>query len=345
MPTVTPDELRDFSRRLLVALGSPESAARTVAGHLVDANLAGHDSHGVIRLPQYAEQVAAGQILHAAQPSVLSDAPAAAVVDGGRTWGPVAANFATELLQSKANAAGFAGVGVRNAGHVGRLGAYVGALAEAGLVAQAWCNIRGVVRMAPWGGTEARLGTNPIAIALPARGRPFVLDMTTTVVAEGKVRVAKIAGKSIPKGWVLDRAGAPTENPADLYDGGTLLPLGDAAGYKGFGLAFIADALAGILGGPGCGAMPGVPYGNGLFLTAFRPDAILPRGEYESRLEEFVGYLKSSPRAAGVEEILLPGEIEARTATARAKGIPVEAGAWKQLTDLAAQLAVAPPAA
>ena len=248
-----------------------------------------------------------------------------------------------ELGISKAQENGIAALSLRNCYHVGRVGVYPLAAAERGFIAQVHCNGHGVCRVAPWGGTEPRLATNPIAIAIPTRAEPLLVDITTSVVAEGKVRVSRNAGREIPEGWVLDSDGRPTTNPADLYEGGSLLPLGGREGHKGYGLSIVVDLLGGALSGAGCGTMT-EKVGNGLFIQLTDPGCFCEREEFLDQVDRFTEYLKSSPLKEGVDDILLPGEPEQRTvARRREQGIDIDDGTWGQLIELAGTLGVEMP--
>ncbi len=219
------------------------------------------------------------------------------------------------------------------------------ALAERGFIAQAWCNCGGAARVAPWGGIEPRLATNPIALAFPTADEPILVDITTSVVAEGKVRIARNAGKELPPGWIQDKEGKPSTRPADLYEGGTILPLGgEAFGHKGSALAIYCDLVAGVLTGAGCGLMPGALMGNGLLLFAIDADRLGLREELNTRTNNYLDYLRSSARKEGINEILLPGEPERRTRKHRLQtGIPIDDGTWQQLAELSNQRGVEMP--
>lgn len=336
----TAEFLLELSAGLLESMGSRSEDALVVARHLVEAQLAGHDSHGIIRLPQYYAHACEGKVDPGARVEVLRESPTTALLDGHYTWGQVTAMKAIELGISKAEENGIAALSLRNCYHVGRVGVYPLAAAERGFIAQVHCNGHGVCRVAPWGGTEPRLATNPVAIAIPTRGEPLLVDITTSVVAEGKVRICRNAGKEIPEGWVLDSEGRPTTNPADLYEGGTLLPLGGREGHKGYGLSIIVDLLGGALSGAGCGGMT-EKVGNGLFIQLTDPACFCEPDEFLDQVESFSEYLRSSPLKEGVEEILLPGEPEQRTAARRRdEGIEIDDGTWKQVLELAEELGV-----
>ncbi|MCH2366028.1 MAG: Ldh family oxidoreductase [Planctomycetes bacterium] len=335
--------LLELSAALIEAMGSPGEDALIVGRHLVEAQLAGHDSHGLIRLPQYHAHVLEGKVKPGARVEIIRETPTTALLDGHYTWGQVTAMQAIELGISKAEENGIAALSLRNCYHVGRVGVYPLAAAERGFIAQVHCNGHGVCRVAPWGGTEPRLATNPIAIAIPTRAEPLLVDITTSVVAEGKVRVSRNAGRKIPEGWVLDSDGRPTTNPADLYEGGTLLPLGGREGHKGYGLSIVVDLLGGALSGAGCGTMT-EKVGNGLFIQLTDPSCFCEREEFLDQVDRFTEYLKSSPLKEGVDDILLPGEPEQRTAARRRKqGIDIDDGTWGQLIELAGTLGVEMP--
>ncbi len=342
MPRFDPQQLLTFARRLLIALGSSEENADAVADHLVDANLAGHDSHGVLRLLQYSQHVAEGRIAPAAQPRVLRETDTTLLLDGNLAWGQVVAGRAIEAAVERARRHAVSAVAVRNCYHVGRVGVYPRMAARQGFVAQVLCNGHGVGRVAPWGAAEARLATNPIAIAVPTRGEPVLVDITTSVVAEGKVRVARLAGKQVPEGWILDGEGRPTTNPEDLYAGGTILPFGGREGHKGYGLSVVVDLLGGLLSGAGAGFLTET-IGNGLFIQVTDPAAFAERDEFLDRVDEFIAYLKSARTKPGVEEILLPGEPEIRTeARRRNEGIEIDTGTIEKLDALARERGVEP---
>ena len=335
--------LLELSAALIEAMGSPGEDALIVGRHLVEAQLAGHDSHGLIRLPQYHAHVLEGKVKPGARVELIRETPTTALLDGHYTWGQVTAMQAIKLGISKAEENGIAALSLRNCYHVGRVGVYPLAAAERGFIAQVHCNGHGVCRVAPWGGTEPRLATNPIAIAIPTRAEPLLVDITTSVVAEGKVRVSRNAGRKIPEGWVLDSDGRPTTNPADLYEGGTLLPLGGREGHKGYGLSIVVDLLGGALSGAGCGTMT-EKVGNGLFIQLTDPSCFCEREEFLDQVDRFTEYLKSSPLKEGVDDILLPGEPEQRTAARRRKqGIDIDDGTWGQLIELAGTLGVEMP--
>ena len=216
-----------------------------MARRLVDSNLVGHDSHGVIRVGKYLEWVRAGWLVPNASPTVAFENDAMAIVDGNRGFGQVVGEFAGGLGTRKAAKTGIAMVGLRNCGHLGRVGDWAELAAAHGQVSLHFLNTSGAQRVAPFGGSDRRLSTNPITIGVPvAGGDPVILDVTTSTVAEGKLFVAINKGEQVPPGWIIDKHGQPTTDPKDFYDGGALLTVG---AHKGSGLSIVVDLLAGAL--------------------------------------------------------------------------------------------------
>jgi uncharacterized oxidoreductase len=349
VPTLRPDVLADFASGLFVAVGVPAEDAARVARSLVDANLCGHDSHGVIRVPQYVGYLRDGKLVPCAPLTVLRETPAILAGDAGWGLGQVQAYRLLDRLWPKAQAVGIAGGTLRRCGHIGRLGEYAEWAAARGLALFATVNSHGSGRrVAPPGGTEGRIGTNPVCFGAPAPGAPLVLDFSTGAVAEGKVRVAFQKGEPIPEGWIRDAAGRPTTRPADLYADppGSILPFGGPQAYKGFGLGLMMDALAGGLSGGECSRpdrpMPAV--GNSVVFVLWDVDAFGGREHFDTAVGDLAGFVRAAPRVAGVPEITLPGDPERRTRERRrADGIPVPDGTWGLLTKLAAELGVGVP--
>lgn len=333
-PHVVPaDELTAFARELLQALGTPPTSAAAVAGSLVEADLAGHDSHGVRRLLPYTEFVHARQIDPAAEPRLREEpSGATAVVEGNRCFGQLAARLATDTVAGLATEHGAGAVTVRNAGHVGRLGEYTGALAERGLAGIAVCNSDPTV--APHGGRERRLGTNPLSIAVPrGHGRPpIVMDWATSTVAEGKLQMALARGEQAPPGAVVDSDGRPTTDPSDFYEGGALLPFG---AHKGYGLSVMIELLGGLLSGAGVSTLPDYDETNGTLIVALEIARFGDPERFRAQAEAFCELLARTAPAEDYGGVLVPGEPEARTAEKRRRdGIAVPVPVWRALQDL-----------
>src|SRR5688572_19567843 len=253
MPKVAAAELQRIGVALLVAAGTPPDEAETVMRGSIDANLAGHDSHGIIQIPTYIDRIGAGHIVPGAPWTIVQESPTTTVVDGHWGFGYVVTRRAMQLTIEKARQANVAATTVMRQGHIGRLASYPLMAAEAGMIGLITADSgRSPKMVAPFGGREARLGTNPISIAIPSNLEgPLFLDMATSAVAAGKIALAVSRGEAVPQGWIVDRDGKQTTDPTQLRQGGVLLPFGGSEGYKGSGLAVIVEILSGILTGLG----------------------------------------------------------------------------------------------
>ncbi len=332
------ETLHSFSHQVMVSVGASEQNATIVADHLAGSNLVGHDSHGVHRLEEYVNAIQEGRVDPRAIPTPIHERATTAVYEAVGVLGQVAGALTTEQVIVRALEQGTAVVTARNANHIGRAGVYAMQMANAGLVGQVYCSGNGSPLVAPWGSTERRLATNPIAIAVPTAGEPILVDVTTSVTAEGKIRVARNAGKRLPPDQILDREGNPSNRPEDLYAGGSILPLGAAMGHKGYGLSVIVDLLGALLGGAGAANMD-TKFSNNFSLWAADPEALGGRTEMERLQQEYFTQLKSATPKTGVDEIFLPGEPEQRTAEARTRdGLPLDAGTVTRLDGLADHL-------
>jgi LDH2 family malate/lactate/ureidoglycolate dehydrogenase len=344
MPKVPAERLREIGRTLLMAYGVPEEEATTVARHVVNANLAGHDSHGVIMLPNYIERVKVGHIVPGAPFTVVQESPTTTVVDGNWGFGYVINERAMRLTIEKADKHNIAATTVFRQGHVGRLASYPLMAAEAGMIGMAWADSgRSPKGVAPFGGREARLGTNPWAIAVPSDLEgPFCMDFATSAVAMGKIKLAEARGQEIPRGWVVDSEGDLTTDPKKIQ-GGALLPLGGPGeGYKGTALAAMGEVFCGILTGLGFGVEPSGRHNDGCFLIAIKVDAFRPLLTFRKEVAEFARYLKDTPPAKGSSGVLYPGEVEHIAARKRgAEGVEIEDATWKKLGQLAQEKGVA----
>jgi uncharacterized oxidoreductase len=350
LPVIKHAELTRFAAALFRAAGVGQDDAELVAKSLVEANLRGHDSHGVMRVPFYIGKVLDGTLNPGARLEVEKESPSSLVCDGGWGFGQVLAQDLMLRLTAKCQSSAISCGTLRRACHIGRLGEYAEMAASQGLTAIVVANNHGAAqRVAPVGGKRPRLGTNPICIGIPGGvNGPFVFDIGTSATAEGKVRVKKIAGQTVPLGWILDPEGKPTTDPNQLYGNppGTILPLGGDQAYKGFGLAFMIEMLAGGFSGGQCALPnPPPPLGNCAMFWVMNPEFF---GGSEHLLREagqLEAYVRDVPRIDGVDEVTLPGDPERRTLMGRrASGIPLDDGNWKALVDLAQQLSVSVPA-
>lgn len=349
MPILHAATLLDFAARLFVAAGVPDDDASTVARNLVGANLRGHDSHGVLRLPQYVDFLRRGVYQTSVGLAIEADSPGVVVVDGGWGLGQVQAHRLLDLVIPKARALGLAAGTGRHFGHIGRLGEYAERAAAEGLILIATVNNNGSgQRVAPPGGLEPRLGTNPLCAAIPTDSDPVVLDFGTSVAAEGKVRVHYFNDKKpVPEGWLLDSQGQPTTDPSVLYEAplGSILPMGGTQSYKGFGLGLVLDMLSGGLTG-GRSSHPGATaaQGNNVVFLALDPERFAGLGALVAESSGLAKYVRATPRADGVAAILLPGDPERLMLEFRSvEGIPLEAGHWAKLVEVAATLGVPVP--
>lgn len=336
-----PDRLKDYTAQVLINVGMPADDAALVADSLVEANVRGVDSHGVLRLPNYVEKLKTGGTRARPEIRIVRDGPATAVVDGDHGMGQVVGAFAMRLALDKARQTGVGMVLVRNSEHFGAAAYYAMMAPPEGMIGVASTNTPPI--MAPWGGRRPTIGNNPIAVAVPVGDdRPIVLDMAMSKVAAGKVRLAAKKGQKIPLGWIVDSEGRPSDNPLD-YDGGALLP-GD---HKLYGLAVIVEALTSALSGA---AMlsdvvswmddPTRPMNAGHAFMAIRIDAFMPREEFAERMGRLVGELRGSPPAPGVERIMLPGEVEHDAAERRRQGFDVPVALFEDLCRLGEEYGV-----
>ncbi|MEZ6047115.1 MAG: Ldh family oxidoreductase [Planctomycetaceae bacterium] len=277
MRTFSEEQLCQITSRLLLAAGADEEESEVVSRSLVGANLCGHDSHGVMRLPFYIDRMQQGVLKQGSRLQVLHETPASIVADGGWGFGQIIARDLTERLIKKAETMGVASGSLKQSAHIGRLGEYAEMATSAGMIALICANNHGAIqRVAPVGGKRPRLGTNPLCIGVPGGEKgPFILDFGTSATAEGKVRVKKIAGEQVPDGWILDSDGKPTNDPSKLYEDppGSILPMGGPQAYKGFGLAFMIEMIASGLAGAPC-AQPDAPtpLGNAAWFLVISPN-------------------------------------------------------------------------
>ena len=340
MPIFTADQLRLVGQTIFEAAGATPAVAQRVSDSLVTNNLMGHDSHGAIRITAYLDKINQGQIVPQAQPAVVRETPSTALIDGHWAFGQVVAARGMEIAIAKAREQNISAVGLFHCPHIGRVGEYPAMAAQQGMIGITMCNSRPPGgNTAPFGGRKPFFSTNPMALAVPAgEGPPLLLDFATSVVAEGKVRVARNRGERIPQGWIVDSDGHPSTDPQDLYEGGALLPFGR---HKGYGLALFIDILGGALTGTGCTSMPDYDEGNGTFMIVIDIQNFRPLEDFKAYVDQLFAATKEVPLAPGFEEILIPGEIEYRTLAQREReGIFVEDVTWAQIVDAGQGLGV-----
>ncbi len=341
----TAEELKNIATTIFDAAGSPNDQSQWVAETLVRSNLAGYDSHGVMRISFYVERILNGELCPGAPIEIQRETSTTAVLNGNQGWGQVLARDAMQMAIEKASKNSLAAVAVSSAQHCGRAGEYVAMAAEAGMIGLAFVNSRGNMgQMVPWGGIERRLKLCPMAFAAPAGSdQPSVLvDVTMSVSSGGKIHHAEKAGEQLPEGYIIDADGNPTTDPGD-YDGpppGALLPLGGIVGHKGYALNIMVDLIAGALTGAGVSGQD-TPTGNGILMMAIRIDDFVDTEEFVAAVEELRAWVKSSKKKPGVDEIIYPGEIEADSiARIEKDGIVVPPGIWKEILDTAEKVDV-----
>ncbi len=348
MPTISPDALKEFARQLIQAGGASESEAKIVSHSLVESNLRGYDSHGVMRIPYYIAALKDGIVVSSAEIKIVEESQTRVVGDAQWGFGQVQA---MGLMDQLVNAAKTEGLGIGtlyHCGHIGRLGEYCEKAAALGLVSMVMVNSHGAVaRVAPPGGLAPRLSTNPLGIGVPNGEEPLILDFSTSATAEGKVRVKKIAGESIPQGWVIDSQGNPTTDPNDLYSDppGTILPMGGDQAYKGFGLSLMIEILTGALSGGFTAREEKFPInGNCVFMLLLNPEKFGGAEHFASEVAQLTDYMRSCPKIDGVEKITLPGDPERVVYQQRNEdGIEFDPENWNALVELAEKLSVEVP--
>ncbi|MGI8423860.1 MAG: Ldh family oxidoreductase [Chloroflexota bacterium] len=352
---VQPEPLEHLGAQIFERLGTPPDAAAEVAAHLVRANLAGHDSHGAIRIPQYALQISQGIIQPAARPEVIKRQGATLLVDGAGGFGHFTTAFALQRSIDVALEFGIAVAAIRRANHIGRVGDYSETAARRGLVAIITVGAAGpgVGGATPFGGTQRFLGTNPWSIGIPTTDpQPLLVDFATTVVAEGKVRVARDKHDSLPPGCIVDKDGNPSTNPADFYAGGMLLPFG---AHKGYALALASALLGGLAAigdtAPNLAGSPVLPdlgqpgeRSGGALVIVIDPSAFGDPDAYAAGVGRVTAAVRRVPAAPGSQGVLAPGDPEARTRAQRQRdGISLAGDTWDAIAKVAGEHGVLMP--
>ena len=359
--TVGAGTLRRFIAEIFTASGCAADEAARIGHHLVSANLAGHDSHGVIRVPRYVQWLTEGKVRAGQTLTVVAESPTHAVLDGNLGFGQTIGPLAVDLGIAKARAAGLAVVTLRNSGHVGRVGDWAERAAEAGLVSIHFVNVGLGEIVAPFGGVDRRFGTNPFCIGVPqpaqdGQAQPsLLLDFATSLVAEGKVLVASNGGKPVPHGALIGPDGALSSDPRTLYGPienthvrdpghgeGALRAFGD---HKGSAIAFMCEILAGCLAGsPTAGPIPGGQRGgivNGMLSIYLDPVHFGAAG-FAATARDYADHVRASRPATPGGEVLVPGEAESRTRAARLRdGVPLQAETWAAILATGAKLGLA----
>src|SRR6201991_1053628 len=351
MVTIKVENLIDFVAEVFAHSDSSPEEARRIATYLTTANLTGHDSHGVIRVPVYIRWKKMGSVVPDQTVDLVVDTPSLAVVDGKFGYGQTVTPQAVRIGIEKCKTAGLAAVALRNAGHIGRVGDWAEMAAAGGLVAVHFVKAAGSLLVAPFGGVEKRLSTAPYCVGIPREGQdPIVLDFATSVVAEGKVLVASRGGKKLPKGALVDADGTLSEDPTVLYgpftaDGprdhtkgtGAIRAFGD---HKGSGLAFICELLGGALTGTGA-TSGGRRFANGMLSFYVDPKLVDTTNFFDGEITRYVDFIRATKPVAGVDSVLVPGDPERKTRAERTKnGVPLPDDTWAAIVNTAREVGV-----
>ncbi|MDP9096847.1 MAG: malate/lactate/ureidoglycolate dehydrogenase [Pseudomonadota bacterium] len=356
--TVPVATLQSYIGTIFQAAGCSAEEAQRTTRHLLSANLTGHDSHGIIRVPRYVQWLQDGMVFAGRSLSVVSETATHAVVDGNQGLGQTVAEQAVDLGIAKAGAAGLAVIALRNAGHVGRIGGWAERAAESGLVSIHFVNVGKGEIVAPFGGVERRFGTNPLCIGVPQPDAPpLLLDLATSIVAEGKVLVASNGGKPIPHDALVTADGALSSDPADFYgplEGTRVRDPGNGTGalrafgdHKGSGIAFMCEILAGCLcGSPTAGPLPSGKRGgivNGMLSIYLDPDHFGAAGFAETA-RDFAHYVQRCRPITPGDDVLVPGQPEHRQRVARLRdGVPLQVETWASIQATGSALGLPSP--
>ncbi|MGC8582039.1 MAG: Ldh family oxidoreductase, partial [Thermoplasmata archaeon] len=324
-----------------------EEDASTVTGMLIKTSLRGVDSHGCFWMPYYIEGVKNGQIKVNPNVKIIKDSTVITLIDGDNGFGPVIAMQATKKTIEKAKKSGIAIATIKNLSHIGTMAYYAEEIVKNRMIAFVTTNSPSDV--APYGGVEKLLGTDPICYGFPVdENLSIILDMATSVVAAGRIAVYASKGQMLPEKWVVDKYGNPSTDPRSFFDNGSLLPLGGLlfSGYKGYGLGLSVELLAGVL--TGSKTAPNLPKGwhiqGGVIIEALDIESFRPYDEYKEAVMDLINRIKSAKLMKGFNEILLPGEPETREMSRRKKeGIPITEDVWGKMMKVAQDLGVEPP--
>jgi LDH2 family malate/lactate/ureidoglycolate dehydrogenase len=334
---LTKEAVHEIITAIFRATGAPDDLAAQVADVLVDNHLAGHDSHGILRVPEYVRSVQAGEIVPTARPRVIQESTTSALIGGNWAFGQVTGLFATDIAIKKVRRERVVVLSVVQAGHTGRLAVFTERAARQNVAMFMAIGTVDKPSTAPYGGSTPVLGTNPISFSIPnPDGDPVTLDFATSAIAAGKIKLAKARHERVPPNVILDCYGRPSTDPQAYFEGGCLLPFGE---HKGYALAIIAELLSGPLAG--ADAFPGVTSRSGIFIFAVDVAIFRPLSDYEKALARTLGRIKAVPPGPGFEEVLLPGEPEVHARAQRERdGIPIPEDIWQAVCDVGAELRV-----
>lgn len=345
MKTLSPTALKQLVADIFVRAGCRSEEAAEVGDHLVEANLAGHDSHGVIRVPIYLDWMQQKRVIPGQTLNVVIDSGPLAVTDAGLGFGQWLGRRAVALGIGKCREFGVAVVALRNAAHLGRIGTWAEIAAEAGLVSLHFVNTTGLgMFVVPAGGRDARLSVNPVCVGIPIEGRDaIILDIAAAASAEGKLKVARNKGMPVPDNTIVDADGNPTNDAHDFYGPpggrpvGAILPFGS---YKGYGLGLVAEILAGALTGGGCSEPGKTQLEQGMLSIYVDPEKLQTREPLFNEIRRYVDFVKTSRPVDPANPVLLPGEIENLNRAARQNGLDVDDTTWSQIVTAAESVGV-----
>src|SRR5215468_3041790 len=351
MVTIKVQNLIDFVAEVFGHADSSPEEAKRIATYLTTANLTGHDSHGVIRVPVYIRWKKMGAIVPDQRAEVVVDTPSLVVVDGKFGYGQTVTPQAVRIGIEKCKKAGLAALALRNSGHLGRVGDWAEMAAAEGLVSIHFVTAAGSLLVAPYGGVEKRLSTAPYCVGIPRQGQdPIVLDFATSIVAEGKCLVASRGGKKLPKGALIDADGSLSEDPHVLYgpytpDGprdhtkgtGAIRAFGE---HKGSGLAFICELLGGALTGTGA-TSGGRRFANGMLSFYIDPKVVDTSNFFDGEITRYTDFIRATKPVAGIDQVLIPGDPERKTRAERtAHGVPLPDDTWAAIVNTAREVGV-----
>lgn len=344
MPNISTEKLTEFTAQILQAAGARADYAIIVAEHLVNANLAGHDSHGVIRTPHYVRSIDKGELQPTAEPEIVSQTASMAQICGNWTFGQVIARQATEIAISKARDQGIGLVSMYHEGHTGRLGTYAEMGAEAGMASMIWDGCLGGPRsvVLPLNGTGRKIGANPIAMGFPSQSYGTVLlDFATSISAAGKVMVAVDEGVQLPGEWIVDGDWQPTSDPTQLAKGGALRPLGlPYAGHKGYALGMMVGLFS-LMASLPSDAKPPLEDRWATMILMIDIARFGAVDAFQAQVDAVIKYVKADPLDG---EVLYPGELEARRRAERlANGIELPEATWREISECAEGLGLTAP--
>jgi uncharacterized oxidoreductase len=344
MMRIQAEPLQQLISAIFASAGSDQRESRAIAGHLVKANLVGHDSHGVIRTPIYIQFLREGKVFANRKIKVLFDGDSMVLADGQLGFGQSIGQQAVELGVQKCAKHGVSVVALRNSGHLGRIGHWAEQAAESDCISLNFVNTSGLgMFVVPAGGIDRRLSVNPITMGVPVKGgHPVIFDIAAAATAEGKLKVARNKGAAVPDGWILDPEGQPTNDPSQFYGPpwGAILPM---AGHKGYGLGFMIELLAGALTGNGCSRDGKTLLEQGMLSVFIDPSKLAAQDAFSQEVVRYIDFVKSSRPSQPDGHVLVPGEIEFQNHAQRlAEGIELDDTTWNEIVQTARDAGVDP---